>query len=54
MLKEKDFLWAFSFAAGAVQAALESKQIGLEKIPIKAAIESKCTYFYHTVKFRDV
>jgi sugar/nucleoside kinase (ribokinase family) len=54
MLKEKDFLWAFSFAAGAVQAALESKQIGLEKIPIKAAIESNGSYFYHTVKFRDV
>ena len=54
MLKEKDFLWAFSFAAGAVQAALESRQIGLEKIPIKAAIESNGSYFYHTVKFRDV
>ena len=54
MLKEKDFLWAFSFAAGAVQAALESRQIGLEKIPVKAAIESNGSYFYHTVKFRDV
>ena len=54
MLKEKDFLWAFCFAAGAVQAALESRQIGLEKIPIKAAIESNGSYFYHTVKFRDV
>ena len=40
MLKEKDILWALSFAGGAAQAALESGQIGLEKIPSKGAIES--------------
>ena len=50
MLREKDILWALSFGGGAVQAALESKQIGLEKIPSKGAIESNAYYFYNTVK----
>ena len=30
MIKENDILWALSFAGGAAQSALESKQIGLE------------------------
>jgi len=51
MLKEKDILWALSFAGGAAQAALESGQIGLEKIPSKGAIESNAYYFYNTIKF---
>ena len=54
MLREKDILWALSFAGGAVQAALESKQIGLEKIPSKGAIESNAYYFYNTVKFKEI
>ena len=54
MLKEKDILWALSFAGGAAQAALESKQIGLEKIPSKGAIESNAYYFYNTVKFKEI
>ena len=54
MLKEKDVLWALSFAGGAAQAALESKQIGLEKIPSKGAIESNAYYFYNTVKFKEI
>ena len=54
MLKEKDILWALSFAGGAAQAALESGQIGLEKIPSKAAIESNAYYFYNTVKFKEI
>ena len=54
MLKEKDILWALSFAGGAVQAALESKQIGLEKIPPKGAIESNAYYFYNTIKFKGI
>ncbi len=54
MLREKDILWALSFAGGAVQAALESKQIGLEKIPPKGAIESNAYYFYNTIKFKDI
>ena len=54
MLKEKDFLWAFCFAAGSAQAALDSKSIGLQKIPSKGAIESNGSYFYNTVKFKQV
>ncbi|CAE6498864.1 MAG: PfkB family carbohydrate kinase [Candidatus Nitrosotenuis sp.] len=54
LLKEKDPLWALSFAGGAAQAALESKMVGLEKIPPKAATEANGAYFYNTLKFRDV
>ena len=54
MLKEKDILWALSFAGGAAQAALESKKIGLEKIPSKGEIESNAYYFYNTVKFKEI
>ena len=54
MIKENDILWALSFAGGAAQAALESKQIGLEKIPSKGAIESNAYYFYNTIKFRQL
>jgi sugar/nucleoside kinase (ribokinase family) len=54
LLKEKDVLWALSFAGGAAQAALESKQIGLDKVPAKGAIEANASYFYNTIKFRDV
>jgi len=54
ILKEKDILWALSFAGGAAQAALESGQIGLEKIPSKGAIESNAYYFYNTIKFKEI
>jgi len=54
MLREKDILWALSFGGGAAQAALESKQVGLEKIPSKGAIESNAYYFYNTVKFKEI
>ena len=54
MLKEKDILWALSFAGGAAQAALESGKIGLEKIPLKGAIESNAYYFYNTVRFKEI
>ena len=54
MLREKDVLWALSFAGGAAQAALESGQIGLEKIPSKGAIESNAYYFYNTLKFKEI
>ena len=54
MLREKDILWALSFAGGSAQAALESKQIGLEKIPSKGAIESSAYYFYNTIKFKEI
>jgi len=54
MLKEKDFLWALCFAGGAAQAALDSKQVGLLKIPQKSAIETNASYFYNLVKYRSI
>ena len=54
MLKEKDFLWALSFAGGAAQAALDSKNIGLQKIPQKGVIQNNASYFYNLMKFRDL
>jgi len=54
MLKEKDFLWALCFAGGSAQAALDSRQIGLLKIPQKNAIETNASYFYNLVKYRTI
>ena len=54
MLKEKDSLWAFCFAGGAAQVALESKQVGLEKVPKKGATETNASYFYNLIKFKQV
>lgn len=54
MLKEKDFFWALCFAGGAAQAAIESKEIGLAKIPTKGAVETNAAYFYNQVKFKQV
>jgi len=54
MLKEKDFLWALSFAGGAAQAALESKAFGLEKIPEKNPVETNGSYFYNMVEFKQI
>ena len=54
MLKENDFLWALCFAGGAAQAALDSKKIGLSKVPEKNTIETNASYFYNMVKFRQI
>ncbi|MHA7647169.1 PfkB family carbohydrate kinase [Nitrosopumilus sp. S4] len=54
MIKEKDFLWALCFAGGAAQAALESQNVGLQKIPRKGTIETNASYFYNLLKFRDL
>ena len=54
MLKEKDFLWALCFAGGAAQAALDSKNVGLQKIPKKGTVQNNASYFYNLVKFRDL
>ena len=54
MLKEKDFVWALCFAGGAAQAALDSKNVGLQKIPSKGTIQTNASYFYNLVKFRDL
>lgn len=54
MLKEKDYLWALCFAGGAAQAALDSKNVGLQKIPQKGIIQTNASYFYNLIKFRDL
>ena len=54
MLKEKDFFWALCFAGGAAPAAIESKKLGLDKIPAKGATETNAAYFYNQVKFKQV
>ena len=54
MLKENDVLWAFCFACGSAQAALDSKEIGLNKIPKRGTVETNAAYFYNTVKFKQV
>ena len=54
MLKEKDFLWALSFAGGAAQSALESKAFGLDKVPEKNELESNGSYFYNIVEFKQI
>jgi sugar/nucleoside kinase (ribokinase family) len=54
MIKEKDFLWALCFAGGAAQAALDSKNVGLQKIPSKGQIETNASYFYNLVKYRQI
>ena len=54
MLREKDFLWALSFAGGAAQAALETKNFGIEKVPQKDAIENFGSYFYNMIQYRKI
>jgi len=51
-LKEKDPLWAVCFGAGAVRASLETKEIGLAKIPQMSKIEQSASYFYNMVGFQ--
>jgi sugar/nucleoside kinase (ribokinase family) len=53
-LREKDPLWAICFGAGAVRAALETKQVGLAKIPQMSKIEQSASYFYNTVGFEQL
>ena len=53
-LKEKDPLWAICFGAGAVMEALETKGIGLAKIPQMSKIEQSASYFYNTLGFQQL
>lgn len=53
-IKEKDPIWSISFAGGAAQAAIETGQTGLQKIPEKAAIETNAYYFYNLVEFSQI
>jgi sugar/nucleoside kinase (ribokinase family) len=54
MVKEKDSVWAFCFAAGALTAALQTKEIGIKKIPSRSAIEQNATYYYNTMNFEII
>ncbi len=54
MLKENDFLWALCFAGGAAQTALDSRNVGLQKIPKKGTVQTNASYFYNLIKFRDL
>lgn len=54
MLKEKDFLWALCFAGGSVQAALDSKKVGLLKIPKRGQVQTNASYFYNLLKYRTI
>lgn len=53
-LKEKDPLWALCFGAGAVRAALETRKMGLDKIPSYSKIEESASYFYNTIGFKQL
>lgn len=53
-VKEKDPLWALCFGAGAVRAALESGQSGLDKVPSMGKIEENASYFYNTIGFKQL
>jgi sugar/nucleoside kinase (ribokinase family) len=53
-LKERDPIWAICFGAGAVKAALETRQIGLAKIPFMSKIEQNASYFYNAIGFQSL
>lgn len=54
MLKERDSIWALCFAGGAAQAALESGDVGLQKVPPRGATSTNASYFYNMIDFRQV
>jgi sugar/nucleoside kinase (ribokinase family) len=53
-IKEKDPLWALCFGAGALRAALETRNTGLSKVPTYAKIEESASYFYNTIGFKQL
>ena len=54
MLKEKDSVWAFCFAAGSLTAALQTKEVGIKKVPSKQAIEENASYYYNIMNYEIV
>ena len=54
MLRERDAIWALCFAGGSAQAALETAEIGLQKVPKRGATSTNASYFYNTLDFRQV
>lgn len=51
IVKEKDPIWALCFAAGALTSALQTREIGIEKIPSKSAIEENAAYYYNIMNY---
>jgi sugar/nucleoside kinase (ribokinase family) len=51
IVKEKDPVWAFCFAAGALTAALQTKEVGIKKIPSRSAIEENASYYYNIMNY---
>ena len=54
LLKERDAIWAFCFAIGAVISALNTNQTGIKKIPTKGKIEHIAGYTYNLLKFETL
>lgn len=52
IIRERDPLWALCFAGGAVQAALDTKSLGILKIPRRGAVQTNASYFYNLVEYR--
>jgi sugar/nucleoside kinase (ribokinase family) len=48
-LKEKDPKWSLCYGAGAVKAALETRSIGIEKIPTKPHIDENASYLFNRI-----
>jgi len=53
-VKEKDPIWAICFGAGAIKAALETRQVGVAKIPSMRDIEETASYLYNGIKFQHI
>lgn len=54
IVKEKDSVWAFCFAAGALTAALQTKEVGIKKIPSRTAIEENASYYYNIMNYENL
>jgi sugar/nucleoside kinase (ribokinase family) len=45
-IKERDPRWALCYGVGAIRAALETKAVGIEKIPTRSQIEKNALYLF--------
>jgi sugar/nucleoside kinase (ribokinase family) len=48
-LKEGDPKWSICYAAGALKAALESKSVGINKVPTKSQTEKNASDFFNII-----
>ncbi|MDQ3837620.1 MAG: PfkB family carbohydrate kinase [Thermoproteota archaeon] len=51
-LKERDPIWAICFGAAGVRAALETRNVGIAKIPSLPNIEEIASYLYNTIGYQ--